>query len=79
MDNGRQFTSQEFQQFVQTNKIRHLTSNPLFPQGNGMAERTVQTVKHLMRSATDPYAALLAYRTTPLEHGYSPAQLLFGR
>ena len=78
MDNGSQFTSQEFQKFVQTNKIRYFTSSPLFPRGNGMAECAFQTVKHVIRSATNPYAALLAYKTTPLENRFSPAQILFG-
>ena len=44
-----------------------------------MAERSVQTAKHLIRFSTDLYAALLAYPTTPLENGYSPAQLLYSR
>ena len=44
-----------------------------------MAERAVQTVKRLLRASSEPYAALLAYRTSPLENGYSPAQLLFSR
>ena len=39
----------------------------------------MKTIKALMRSSPDLNTALLAYRSIPLEHGYSPAQLLFGR
>ena len=77
-DNGPQFSSAEFAAFATKHKIHHVTSSPLYPQANGIAERAVQTVKRLLRSS-DPYDALLAYRTTPLENGYSPAELLFSR
>ena len=36
-------------------------------------------MKWLLRSSSDSYAALLAYRTTTLESGYSPDHLLFSR
>ena len=48
-------------------------------QANGEVEREVQTTKHLLKNAQDPYRALLAYRSTPLESGLSPAESLMGR
>lgn len=44
-----------------------------------MTERHVGTIKGLLKKAEDPYLALLAYRTTPLSNGFSPAELLMGR
>ncbi len=38
-DNGAQFTSQEFSDFVQANGIRHVRSAPYHPSTNGQAER----------------------------------------
>ena len=50
-----------------------------YPQSNGEVERAVKTVKSLLRKSTNPYLALMAYRSTSLENGYSPSELLFGR
>ena len=49
-DNGTQFVSKEFQASVRSNGIRHLTSAPYHPATNGLAERTVQTLKQALRS-----------------------------
>ena len=79
-DNGPQYTSQEFTDFSKSYDFTHITSSPHFPQSNGQAERTVQTVKRLLKQSSDPYMALLNYRTTPLLWcNISPARLLMGR
>ena len=74
-DNGPQYASYEFAWFAGEEGYIHVTSSPRYPQSNGKAERTVQTVKAMLKKSVDPYGALLAYRTTSLECGYSPAQL----
>ncbi len=39
----------------------------------------MKTVKSLLKKSSDPYLALLVYRSTPLEIGYSPSELLMSR
>ena len=75
-DNGPQYSSAAFAKFASEYKFSHITSSPLQPQSNGEAERMVRTVKSLLKKATDPYLALLAYRATPLANGFSPSELL---
>ncbi|UYV61276.1 K02A2.6-like [Cordylochernes scorpioides] len=62
-DNGPPFFSKEFQNFTRTWNIDHVTSSPYHAQSNGMVERTVQTLKKLIKrcreESTDPYLALL--------------------
>ena len=78
-DNGPQFACEEFAQFMKDYDIKHTTSSPYHLQANGQAERTVQTVKRLLVKEKDPYKALLDYRNSPLDTGFSPAQLFLGR
>ena len=78
-DTSPQFNSRMFVSFSENYGFTHPTSSPLHPQGNGEAERAVQTVKKLLKKADDPYVALLNYNATPLQHGSSPAELLMGK
>ena len=78
-DNGPQFSAEAYAKFAQTYGFEHVTSSPHYPKSNGEAERAVQTVKNLLKKSGDHYLALLAYRNTPLQCGYSPAQLLMSR
>jgi hypothetical protein len=79
-DNGTQFASGEFNDFLKSYNIQLDTSSPGLAQSNGEAERAVQTVKRLWCKNTDKHLALLDYRSTPLEScGLSPAQLLNSR
>lgn len=81
-DNGPQYTSREFKDFSRSWCFEHKTSSPYNPQGNGLAEKTVQTVKRMLEKARidgkDPYISLLEYRnkSTDVE---SPAKLLMSR
>ena len=68
------------QEFTESYGFKHVTSSPHFSQSNGMAERSVKTVKSLLEKSSDPYMAILSYRTTPLPWcNLSPAELLMGR
>ncbi|XP_062498814.1 uncharacterized protein K02A2.6-like [Corticium candelabrum] len=83
-DNGPRFVSAEFQKFATAYGFHHRTPSPLHPQGNGLVERSVQTIKSLMTKAKssgkDFFLAPLAYRTAPHETtGVSLAHLLMGR
>ncbi len=87
-DNGPQFISSEFEEFLREFGIEHRRSCPLWPQANGEVEAQnrslVKTLKiaqvegHDMRSELLKF--LLAYRSTPqVTTGQSPAKLMFGR
>ena len=83
-DNGPQYSSRDFKEFAATWGFTHTTSSPEYPQSNGLAERGVQTAKHMMTKAkhdgSDAYLALLALRNTPRDNTLgSPAQRMLCR
>ena len=83
-DNGPPYSFREFQQFMTSYDIEHVTSSPHYPQSNGKAENAIKTAKNLLKKSkvagTDLYLALLAWRNTPSEGlESSPSQRMFGR
>lgn len=83
-DNGPQYSSGEFKDFINNYGITHVTSSPLYPQSNGLAEKAVQTVKRIMKkckeTGEDVYLALLDLNNTPRDGIVgSPVQRLMGR
>ena len=71
-DNGPEFASTEFAEFLTKNEVKHIKSVPYHPSSNGAVERFIQTFKKTMRSGEhqglpfDQYLAsfLLSYRST---------------
>ena len=87
-DNGRQFASDEFKQFVKANNIKHIFSPPYHPSTNGEAERFVRTFKRNMKLKKGMQTSwnhkicdfLLSYRTTPHSTTHrTPAEMNAGR
>lgn len=52
-DNGPQFSSLDYRDFAETYGFEHVTSSPLYPQSNGLAEKGVQIVKRLLKKAAE--------------------------
>ena len=83
-DGGPQYTSGEFASFAKEWEFACQHSSPEHPRGNPKAERTVQTMKNMIKKCHQEgknyWAALLAYRSTPGANSkYSPAEILKGR
>lgn len=85
-DNGTQFVSEEFQEFLNRNSIKHCRSAPYSPKTNGLAERAVQTIKDsLHKNGTDNIELRLQrflfkqHSTMHSGKGLTPAELMFGR
>lgn len=87
-DNGTQFRSSEFEEFLKSNGIQHKFCAPYHPASNGQVERYVQTIKQGLRSMmfekgdlnTKLNRLLMQYRKVPnTVTGVSPAELMFKR
>ena len=81
-DNGPQFASSLFTEFTTDWNFDHCTSTPTNPHSNGQAEAAVKIIKELLTqskySGQDPYLALLAYCSTPVDaHMCLPGKLLY--
>ena len=53
-DNGPQFASQKMREFAERDCFTLVTSSPHYPQSNGLAERTIKTVKELISDTDNP-------------------------
>lgn len=93
-DNGTQFTSCVFQDFVNQNGIRHIATAVAHPASNGAAERSVGSFKNGLKAALLYQKSqsrsvnvdmilqryLFDYRITPhITTGETPSKLMFGR
>ena len=88
-DNGPQFTSEEFSNFMKQNGINHTRTPPYHPASNGAAERYVQILKQALKTSKfdkgQPVqrrlsSFLFSYRNTPhTVTGQSPAELFLKR
>ncbi|XP_014285448.1 uncharacterized protein [Halyomorpha halys] len=86
-DNATIFKSDEFLSYCKERAIFQKFSAPNDPETNGLAERSIQTLKRRLKAAADDLTPLsiklqnilFRYRATPLTSGQSPAELYLKR
>ena len=85
-DNASNFVSQEMEDFLRKNGIKHVTPAPYNPSSNGLAERGVRTFKEgLVRFKNgDVNTRICRFlynyrRTVRSSTGKTPAEMMFNR
>ncbi|XP_040064706.1 uncharacterized protein K02A2.6-like [Ixodes scapularis] len=82
-DNGPPFNAAKFKEFLTSWDIAYNPSSPYYARSNGLAERSIQTIKHALQRAVedgkDLFVVLMYARSTPMDGLKSPAELLMGR
>ncbi len=88
-DQGTIFESAAFAAFCTKYNIRKVRTTPYHPQGNGLAERTIRTIKEMLaltvNSSHDNWDDTLSEvvfsynNTVHSSTGFAPNQIIFGR
>ena len=86
-DNGREFTSGEFQTFCSELAITHKFVNTYHPQANGLVERIHRTIRVALSALEDPssWAEALPLITLAINNqisdnnSFTPYQMVFGQ
>lgn len=72
-DDGLQFTSQQFEQFMKVDNCKHMMTSPYHLATNGLAERFVQSLMQAIRASWKEKS--LAHRMANFLMHYRDAQL----
>ena len=78
-DGAQCFISTAMKTFSHEYGFQIITSSPEYPRSNGFSEAMVKSAKNIILKGGNLEDTLLAYRTSPNESGFSPAELLLGR
>ena len=71
-DNGPHYTDEVFTNLMREYNVNYITSSPLYPQSNGLAEKYVQLVENLFykvkKEGKDLFKCLMVYCNTPVSN-----------
>ena len=81
-DCGTNFMAREFADFCKEYGINHVHSSPYYHEGNGASEKSVDTLKRMMRKNKTKTIEELSYQLNHMARkgqSASPIQMYFGR